>query len=244
MSERRKPHRPPTGRGAKRGGAALSARHESVKSEASSSTRERILKSAERLFAENGFDRVTMPMIAAASGITAGAIYKHFDSKSDLFFEVVRGVVLSTPIPTVGSGPDQTLLPRIVAAYTTKSAKLLRQLVVEIHYASAKHSKVRRLLRRALDHNVEQIRDGVASMQRAGMLDQASDPQSVARAVIVFVMGLMHMETLLPQLVGDAEWHDFVQERVAALIGALDLETSVQSAKDGESNRSRTTRLK
>jgi AcrR family transcriptional regulator len=186
---------------------------------ASTSTRERILKSAERLFAEHGFDRVTMPMIAASSGITAGAIYKHFESKSDLFFEVVRRVVQALPIPAAESASDGTFLPRIVATYTTNRAKLLRQLAVEIHYASSKHPKVRHILRRSLDYNIEQIRDGIASLQRAGNIDQTIDPQSLARVMIVFVMGLMHMETLLPQLVGDSEWHDFVQDRVAALIG-------------------------
>ena len=49
------------------------------------STRDRILKAAERLFAEHGFSGVSMPMIAKASSITAGAIYKHFDGKDDLF---------------------------------------------------------------------------------------------------------------------------------------------------------------
>jgi AcrR family transcriptional regulator len=180
------------------------------------------LTSAERLFAEHGFDGVSMPMVAAASGITAGAIYKHFDNKSDLFFKVVQHVVQSVPIPTAESASDATLLPRIVATYTTQKLKLLRQLAIEIHYASAKHPKVRQVLRRSLDHNIEQIRDGVAAMQRTGNLDQAVDSQSLACVVMVFVMGLMHMETLLPQLVGDAKWYDFVQGRVAALMGMPD----------------------
>jgi AcrR family transcriptional regulator len=222
----------------------LALQDQAGKSEASASTSERILKAAERLFAEHGFDHVTMPMIGAASGITAGAIYKHFDSKSDLFFEVVRRVVQALPLPAAESASDETLLPRIVATYTTNRAKLFRQLAVEIHYASAKHSRVRQILRRSLGHNIEQIRDGVASLQRAGKIDQAIDSQSLARVVIVFVMGLMHMETLLPQLVDDAEWHDFVQDRVAALIGTLDPRTGGQTAKDGESHRSRKTRRK
>jgi hypothetical protein len=97
--------------------------------------------------------------------------------------------------------------------------KHLRQLAVEIHYASGKHPKVRQLLRRSLDHNIEQIRDGVAAMQRAGKLDQTIDSESLACVIMVFVMGLMHMETLLPQLVGDTKWRDFVQDRAAALMG-------------------------
>ena len=182
-------------------------------------TRDRILTSAERLFAEHGFDGVTMPMVAAASAITAGAIYKHFDSKSDLFFRVVQRVVQSAAVPAADSESDATLLPRIVANYTTQGLKLLRQLAVEIHYASVKHAKVRQVLRSSLDRNIEQICDGVVAMQRAGKLDPSLDPRFMACGVMVFVMGLMHMETLLPQLVDDARWHGFVQERVAALMG-------------------------
>jgi len=55
-------------------------------------------------------------------------------------------------------------------------------------------------------------------MQRAGKLAQAIDPESLACVIMVFVVELMHMETLLPHLVGDAKWHDFVQDRAAALI--------------------------
>ena len=195
-------------------------------------TPERILTSAERLFARHGFDGVTMPMVAAASGITAGAIYKHFDSKSDLFFEVVKRVVQSAPIPTAESESDPALLPRIVATLTTLKLKRLRQLAVEIHYASVKHPKVRQLLTWSLDHNIEQIRAGVAAMQRAGKLDQSIDSQSLACVLMVFVMGLMHMETLLPQLVGDTEWQEFVQGRVAALLGMPDSAPAGGLAKD------------
>jgi AcrR family transcriptional regulator len=202
--------------------ARSASRNRVDKSAAPASTPERILTSAERLFARHGFDGVTMPLVAAASGITAGAIYKHFDSKSDLFFKVVQRVVQSVPIPAAESESDPTLLPRIVATYTTQKLKLLRQLAVEIHYASVKHPKVRQVLRRSLDHNIEQIRDGVAAMQRAGKLDQTIDSQSLACVLMVFVMGLMHMETLLPQLVSDAKWQDFVQDRVAALMGMPD----------------------
>jgi AcrR family transcriptional regulator len=195
-------------------------------------TRERILTSAERLFAEHGFDGVTMPMVAAASAITAGAIYKHFDSKSDLFFRVVQRVVQAAAVPAAGSESNATLLPRLVATYTTQRLKLLRQLAVEIHYASVKHAKVRQVLRSSLDRNLEQICDGVVAMQRAGRLDPSLDPQFMACGVMVFVMGLMHMETLLPQLVDDAKWYGFVQDRVAALMGIADAPSREPSQSD------------
>lgn len=186
------------------------------------STRSRILRAAERLFAERGFVSVSMPMIAAASGITAGAIYKHFTSKEDLFFQVVQHAVHAVPVPVEEGGEADVTsdLPRVVASYTSRGLKVLRQLAVEVHSASARHPKVRRLLRRTLDLRIRQIRDSIEAAQRAGKLDRAVDAELLASAIITFVLGLMHMETVAPQLVGDAEWQAFVEERVAALMGA------------------------
>src|SRR5882757_9198196 len=62
------------------------------------STRERILLAATRFFAEQGFASTSMPAIAKASGVTAGAIYRHFDSKADLLFEVTRRALTSIPL--------------------------------------------------------------------------------------------------------------------------------------------------
>lgn len=180
------------------------------------STRERILRSAERLFAEQGYGNVSMPAIAGASAITAGAIYKHFASKEELFFTVVLRAVQAAPL-TIDAGTD---LPHVVAEYTTDRLKRVRQFAVEIHYASAKHPKIRRLLRKSLESNIGDIRNGLAAAQKAGHIDRTLDPQMLADAVMTFLMGLMHMETLLPERIGDKAWHDFVVDRVAALIGA------------------------
>jgi Bacterial regulatory proteins, tetR family len=54
------------------------------KSVAVEPTRERILNAAAQLFAEHGFTGASMPAIAQLSGITAGAIYRHFASKEEL----------------------------------------------------------------------------------------------------------------------------------------------------------------
>ncbi len=200
--------------------AKFTSKGDASKVERLNSTRGRILTSAERLFAQRGFNSVTMPMIAHASGITAGAIYKHFDGKADLFFEVVRRAVQASSVSAaVGSPSDVMSLPRIVGSYTTCGLRLLRQLAVEVHYASVKHPEVRRLLRRSLDLQIKEIGDYLASGQQAGKLDQAVDAELLACAVLVFIMGLMHMETLVPQFVGDTRWRDFVRNRVAALVG-------------------------
>ena len=56
--------------------------------------------------------------------------------------------------------------------------------------------------------------------QREGKLDPEINPDFAARLFCVFVMGLLHMDTLLPNLIGDKSWRDFVHERISALIGS------------------------
>src|SRR5579871_6565096 len=85
-------------------------------------TRARIVAAAERLFAERGYGDVSMPEIARASGVTAGAIYKHFEGKADLFFEVVRRAVVSTPGAPSAISADARGLASLVGRYTARSA--------------------------------------------------------------------------------------------------------------------------
>jgi AcrR family transcriptional regulator len=168
------------------------------------------------LFAQRGFDGVTMPMIAAASGITPGAIYKHFKGKAELFFEVVRRAVESGPM---AAGPPGESLAATVAGYTGKHLKRFRQLAVEVHYASARHPEVRKLLRRSMETDIGRMSAGIAEAQRRGAADPDADPKLTAVAAMVFILGLMHMETLAPELVGDAAWRAAVRDRFDALIG-------------------------
>jgi len=53
------------------------------------STRQRILDSASRLFAFEGFERVSIDMIMQDAGLTRGAFYSHFRSKTDLYNEAI-----------------------------------------------------------------------------------------------------------------------------------------------------------
>ena len=197
---------------------AVDAGSEATTGKPEASTGARILASAERLFAERGFSDVTMPMIAKASGITAGAIYKHFDGKVALFFEVIRGAVESTVV-SAAARPGGMTLPNVVAGFTTRDRRRFRQLAVEMHSASLKHPQLRRLLRRSVDRQIADISSEIIAGQRTGTLEPADRPELLASAVMVFIMGLMHMETLVPQLVGNEEWTDVVASRIALLLG-------------------------
>jgi AcrR family transcriptional regulator len=59
---------------------------------ASAETHERLLDVARGLFARDGFDATTNKRIAAAAGITSGAIYHYYSSKAELYAAVYEQV--------------------------------------------------------------------------------------------------------------------------------------------------------
>ena len=93
-------------------------------------TRERLLSTAERLFAERGFSKVTVREICKSARANVAAVNYHFDGKKGLYDEVVRSAIKTMQSTTdsirdAGSGhpADEQLtayvcifLKRVVAA--------------------------------------------------------------------------------------------------------------------------------
>jgi AcrR family transcriptional regulator len=53
-------------------------------------TRRKLLNSARRVFARDGFEAARIEDIAAGTGFTRGAFYAHFKSKEDVFFALLE----------------------------------------------------------------------------------------------------------------------------------------------------------
>ena len=53
-------------------------------------TRARLIQSAEKMFARDGFEAAKLEEIAADAGYTRGAVYANFESKEDLFFALLE----------------------------------------------------------------------------------------------------------------------------------------------------------
>jgi transcriptional regulator, tetR family len=79
-------------------------------------TRERIFTEAMRLFAERGFDAVTVADITEAADIGKGTFFTHFPSKRDVFRYLGEQVVRVVLDADVGDGTAEERLRRMLAA--------------------------------------------------------------------------------------------------------------------------------
>lgn len=79
-------------------------------------TRERIFTEAMRLFAERGYDAVTVADITGAADIGKGTFFTHFPSKRDVFRYLGEQVVRVVLDADVGDGTAEERLRRMLAA--------------------------------------------------------------------------------------------------------------------------------
>jgi AcrR family transcriptional regulator len=198
------------------------------------STREAILAAAADSFAEQGFDRASMREIAQLSGITAGAIYSHFDNKAQLLMEVVKRALDSLPLSAnrITGNEEPEILTESAAIHTDPKSRMLRRLSLEVHVAAARNKEVEALLFDYAEMAMAKFQKIIRGGQKSGKIDPARDPVFTVRGLVVFIMGLNHLDTLFPKLIGDRSWRRFVAETMDNLLGLNATETSKKSSRN------------
>jgi TetR/AcrR family transcriptional regulator, transcriptional repressor for nem operon len=87
--------------------------------------RGRIVQSARRLFNRHGFDNVSVDQIMAGAGLTRGGFYSYFESKSDLYTEVLGCFFTDPEWKSCWEGVEvdlaaQDVGPQVVRAYLSR----------------------------------------------------------------------------------------------------------------------------
>lgn len=65
-------------------------KNEPARTKRSCENKKAMIRAAQKLFAERGFDNVSIDDIAGACGLTKGAFYYSFKSKNDIMYEIER----------------------------------------------------------------------------------------------------------------------------------------------------------
>lgn len=84
-------------------------------------SRERILSTASRLFAQLGFDSVSIDQVMNEAGMTRGAFYAHFASKSELYGEAILAAARTSRDTRMNcDGGSDMPLETLVNAYLSR----------------------------------------------------------------------------------------------------------------------------
>jgi AcrR family transcriptional regulator len=171
-------------------------------------TATRLLDAAASACAEHGFDGATMNEIARRAGVTAAAIYNHYESREDLLYAAgVRSLGQVTEVVTQPLGPASAR--EIAAGYLRPGLKQSRRLLAELHLAGGRDPKLAALLARWHRAWSE------ALMQVLPPTDP--DPEATIKTLFLLLLGLCHLEDLdaLQPEPGDLE------HRVERLVDAI-----------------------
>ena len=166
--------------------------------------RAQIVAAARRCFSRDGFHQTSMPDIAAAAGVSAGAPYRYFAGKEEIILAIAGDAfrLVFEPIEKLAAATDAaSVADLLAAALQALSAE-------EVLDAAGRPVPVEELLRCAVQtwsellrdeavharavEGFESVRRGIADAlrrgQAAGVVPAAADPERGARVV----MGLLH----------------------------------------------------
>jgi AcrR family transcriptional regulator len=181
---------------------------------AKAQTRQRLLDSAARLFAEKGFGGATLEEIAEAAGYSTGAMYANFDGKDQLFMEVVaahraraaaRRIEEITQVfdqaLAVGADPFDALTGMFVKAASQE--REVAPLQAEFWLYAVRNPAARKVIADSLSGQVDELEPVVARALRHFGAPPDAAPREVAVIVLALFQGLARRRRLDPSAVPD-----------------------------------------
>ena len=172
-------------------------------------TRNLILDTAEQVFLERGVSRSSLEMIAAAAGLTRGAIYWHFRNKADLFDAMMSRVVL--PMEEMAARASDSDLDDPVAHVRACALNVLDHLtsnpqcqrVFEICCHKVEYvdemMQVRQRHIEARNNCLQHMERGLRNAAKKGLLAPSVNPRLAAVGLHALVDGLIMNWVLDPK---------------------------------------------
>lgn len=151
-----------------------------------------IVNAAAELFASRGYHRVGIDDVAAAVGITGGAIYKHFAGKQDLLIQAVDGALTPTEVAIAKADHLHAAVVGLaeLAHDSRRNGVLLTREVRAVEGDRA----------RELRNRIDRVRSNMARLiaaQRPGL--STVDARLVSDAVLALLCSTAHHTIALPR---------------------------------------------
>jgi AcrR family transcriptional regulator len=155
--------------------------------------RDEILDAAEALFVTHGFHQTGMAALCASVGMSPGALYRYFPSKTEIIRAIVereRAAVVLSFEPLVeaidfAAALEKHVLQAIAAAAEERYASLTLEVAAE----ARRDPVVAEVVQRAEDEIVERLAGILGAAKRRGAVGSTVDPEVAARLLLAVVDG-------------------------------------------------------
>ncbi|USG64407.1 TetR family transcriptional regulator [Brevibacillus ruminantium] len=173
-------------------------------------TRTKILNSANRVFAKHGYSRATLDLIAHEAGMTKGAVYWHFSSKSDLFLTLCELSLdhLQSRLPKqvqevlTSDHPMESLRLLLVSEFEScKEDRGERTLLFFEFVSNIREPLVQEKLNAAFTKLILSTSIFLEEMQRKHLISEDSDPHELAITIHALINGAVLMWLISPEQV-------------------------------------------
>ena len=181
-------------------------------------TRERLLRAAADVFAERGYDGTRVADIAAAAGVSNGALYAHFASKADLLTGALRRHGRNLLADMFAADPDQSVveLLLLVGRSLARRRDTRGYLIVEALVAARRDEDVAGPMREYIGERAGFLAELMRLAQAGCELDPELSPDALAHFCLLLAMG----SALVPpdlHTVREAEWAALLTRIAGAL---------------------------
>jgi TetR/AcrR family acrAB operon transcriptional repressor len=166
-------------------------------------TRRVLLEKAGELFQSRGIDATSLDQIAAAAGVTKGAIYDHFENKTELVFELfeARGSPLFNALKGDRSAPEQVAAMMVYLTAMPAEVDYVSSHNEFYHYISSDPNRSKRFGKLAQEY-IAAIAERLEQTVGADRLPLT--PMETAVALTALRPGLLLNRLLAPDLTTDA----------------------------------------
>jgi AcrR family transcriptional regulator len=181
-----------------------------TRAEAKEQTRQRLLESAARAFAEQGFGGASLEEIAESAGYSTGALYANFANKDQLFMEVVRTRRARTAArradavaEAFGQQADPfDTLSRLFVQVADRDREFA-PLQAEFWLYAVRHPAAMAVIAAGVGDQVDALEPVVArALERFGAADGVA-PREATMVMLALFQGLARQRRLDPQAVPD-----------------------------------------
>jgi TetR/AcrR family acrAB operon transcriptional repressor len=176
--------------------------------EAAAITREQLLDAAERVFREQGVAGSSLAEVAAAAGVTRGAVYWHFRDKADLYAAMCDRATLplETMLEEAGAiahaDPLAALRQLALTALSRLAGDPRSQAVFEVMFhkseRSAELAPIAERKQRERRHCLTQVERVLQQAVAKEQLPSDTDTGLATQALHAYIAGIMHEWVLDP----------------------------------------------